>query len=71
MNLHSNGRIMLNLELALVEHDGDIFPITTMLDCDGDETEDKELAIVVIAGPTRNDEWLTLVLSEFEPIKGH
>lgn len=71
MNLHSNGRIMLNLDLSLVEIDGDIIPITTMLDCDGDETEDKDLAIVVVAGPTRKEEWLTLALSEFEPIKAN
>lgn len=71
MNLHNNGRIMLNLDLSLVEIDGDIVPITTMLDCDGDETEDKDLAIVVVAGPTRQEEWLTLALSEFEPIKAN
>ena len=57
---------MLNMSLRLfVTDDNEQLPITDMCDIDGDPTDDPELAVAAVAGPTKTGEWITIDLKEF------
>lgn len=55
--------------VAVLE-DGTEIPLETLLDCDGDETEDLDDAVVAVA-PLPNGKWVTIDLTAFAPHQVH
>lgn len=55
-------------ELLVLLESGECIPITRMVDIDGDETDDIDFAIAVVAGPTSDGQWLTIDLTGFEEV---
>lgn len=53
--------------LAIMD-DGEIVPIVSWMDDNGDETPEHTAAVVAVAGPMKNDKWLTIDLSVFTQI---
>jgi hypothetical protein len=51
-------------ELTLI--DGQSCPITNMFDLDGDDTEDWREAFRVVAGPTREGQWIAALTTADE-----
>lgn len=41
----------------------EVLPVTTLIGSDGEEVEDYEDAVVVVAGPDKNSQWVTIELS--------
>lgn len=41
-------------------------PITNMFDIDGDETDDPFVACSIVAGPTRDGEWIACTVTDEE-----
>ena len=60
--------IAVNFERGLVLYNNEIAPIDTMLDFEGEETDDTSLARAVIC-PLRNGQWLAVDVNDFEPAK--
>lgn len=59
----------VNLRLRIVILDGDeIIPITNMIDCDGEETNDHEECVSFVAGPTPDGGWITDLASSYQPV---
>lgn len=48
--------VSLGQRLAMLT-DGQIIPITNMLDCDGDDTDEPSEARAFVAGPDANGKW--------------
>lgn len=44
---------------------GEVVPIDTFLDDEGDETDDRDEAVVAVAGPTADGKWLSVALTDF------
>lgn len=61
--------VSINLGLKrVVLATGEIVPITDFLDEEGDETDDPELALIVIAGPFGpHQRWLAIDIVGFSP----
>ncbi len=48
-----------------VTEDGQVLPITNMIDRFGDDTDDVDDAVTCVAGPDRDGRWLTIVFDQF------
>lgn len=46
--------------------DGELIPVTNLLDVNGDETDDPELADRFVAGPLPNGQWMSGTFDEFK-----
>lgn len=55
-------------ELLVMLGSGECIPITMMVDIDGDETDEIDFAIAVVAGPMSDGRWLTIDLTGFEEV---
>lgn len=72
MNEHESRKavcdsINLKARFAIMD-DGTVLPITTLLDSDGDETDDPEQAVVFVAG-TDSWGWFQARVDSFEPVR--
>lgn len=64
--------LAINLKDRLACDDtGDLLPIVTMFDLDGDATDDPELALEGVAGPDRDDKWYRFTVSGYGGRKPH
>lgn len=48
-------------ERIAILDDGKMVPIVTLLDCEGDETEDPDCAEIAVAGSTLSGWWAVLI----------
>lgn len=61
---------VINVSQRLViTTDGRVLPITNMFDCQGEETDDADLAVSAVAG--EEDCWFSFLLSNFVPTTIH
>lgn len=49
--------------------DGEVLPLTNMLDGDGEETDDPELCTTFVCGPCQHGNWIADAVSNYEPAK--
>lgn len=57
--------------MTVTTENGQVIPITYMLDADGEDTDDPMEATVIVCGPDRNGYWLTITLGAWNAPTGY